>query len=347
MRVPVLLACCAIACAPARNADARDVASNDLPQRLSETGLFATGAASQVRADLLSFSPQYPLWSDGATKRRWLYLPPGATVDGSNPDAWEFPIGAKLWKEFSYGRRVETRFIERQSNGAWRYASYLWNEAGDEATLAPAEGVASWPARSAPQGRYAAPSREDCRACHEGGATPVLGFSALQLSPDRDPNAPHAEAPSETDVDLQKLLERGLIRNLPRSYRERAPRVQAQTPTARAALGYLHGNCAHCHNRVGSLAPLELNLAQATATSASNDVLRSLVGARSEFRLEPVTLRVAPGDPNASVLLLRMRSRDPLVQMPPLGAQVADSAALTLIERWIRNDLDPPPEIKP
>jgi len=34
---------------------------------------------------------------------------------------------------------------------------------------------------------------DDCRACHEGRTTPVLGFSALQLSPDRDPNAPHAQ----------------------------------------------------------------------------------------------------------------------------------------------------------
>ena len=41
----------------------------------------------------------------------------------------------------------------------------------------------------APGGRYSVPSRNDCLACHEGPAVPVLGFSALQLSPDRDPLA--------------------------------------------------------------------------------------------------------------------------------------------------------------
>ncbi len=44
------------------------------------------------------------------------------------------------------------------------------------------------------------PREADCRACHEGAAVPVLGFSALQLSSDRDPLAPHADA--RTDIDL-------------------------------------------------------------------------------------------------------------------------------------------------
>ena len=37
----------------------------------------------------------------------------------------------------------------------------------------------------------------------------------------------------------------------------------------------------------------------------------------------------------ASVLPLRMRSRDPRVQMPPLGTSVPDTEAIALIERWI------------
>jgi hypothetical protein len=58
------------------------------------------------------------------------------------PAAWEFPPGTRLWKEFSVnGRRVETRLIERLDDGEWRFAAYAWNEAGREATLAPAEGA--------------------------------------------------------------------------------------------------------------------------------------------------------------------------------------------------------------
>lgn len=46
------------------------------PEHLRDTGLYAPGSTSVVRADNLPFTPQYPLWSDGTTKRRWLYLPP-------------------------------------------------------------------------------------------------------------------------------------------------------------------------------------------------------------------------------------------------------------------------------
>ena len=61
------------------------------PQRLADTGLFERGSTTEIRAGVLSFSPQYPLWSDGAAKRRWLYLPPGTFIDASRPDAWVSP----------------------------------------------------------------------------------------------------------------------------------------------------------------------------------------------------------------------------------------------------------------
>ena len=68
------------ACAPV-TVRAADVPA--LPQHLRDTGLYAEG--------VLAFSPQYPLWSDGAVKNRWIYLPPGTSIDATQPDAWEFP----------------------------------------------------------------------------------------------------------------------------------------------------------------------------------------------------------------------------------------------------------------
>src|SRR5688572_2950282 len=164
----------------------------------------------------LAFSPQYPLWSDGATKRRWIYLPPGTSIDASRPDAWEFPRGTKLWKEFSHGTAVETRYLSRGLDGIWRFGSYVWNSDGD-ATLAPAGGLRDLPApRStplSPGARYAIPAEADCRACHDGAPVPVLGFSALQLSPDRDPLAPHADEPAAREelTTLDTLIARGLL----------------------------------------------------------------------------------------------------------------------------------------
>jgi hypothetical protein len=48
------------------------------------------------------------------------------------------------------------------------------------------------------------------------------------------------------------------------------------------------------------------------------------------------TRLVHPGDPERSALLLRMRSRSPSSQMPPLGTVVRDQRAVDAITRWIR-----------
>ena len=80
-------------------------------------------------------------------------------------------------------------------------------------------------------------------------------------------------------------------------------------------------------------------LAQRTAEpNSAAAVVRSLIGAPSRFRpagTKQTAQLVAPGAAHASVLTLRMRSRDPRVQMPPLGTAVPDSEAMALIERWI------------
>jgi hypothetical protein len=315
-------------------------AAAPLPTKLTDTDLYVPGSESVVRPGNLPFSPQYPLWSDGATKRRWLHIPPGTFIDGSRPDAWEFPPGTKVWKEFTHGRRIETRLIERLHDGTWRYATYIWNEEGTQALLAPAEGIPTLPVTTAPHGRYVIPAEFDCRACHESAAVPVLGVSALQLSPDRDPLAPHAEPLRPGDTDLQALVARGWLRNLPATSGDRAPRIAAPSPESRAALGYLHGNCGHCHNDNGSPAPVDLVLARRTVDDISYEsILRSLVGVPARYR--PHGMRAgAPlldaSRPETSVLAARMRSRNALAQMPPLGTQLVDNESLDLIERWIR-----------
>jgi hypothetical protein len=326
---------------------AAEPAIHAVPQRLSETGLFIEGSTTTVRQDVMAFSPQYPLWSDGATKRRWIALPEGTVIDASRPDAWEFPRGTRLWKEFAFGRRVETRFIERLNDGSWRFATYVWNEDGTDAVLAPEDGVRALKVSTAPNGRYAIPSEPDCRACHEGAAAPVLGFSALQLSPARDELAPHAEAATTGHLDLRMLAARGLVRNLPQALIDTPPAIEASSATERAVLGYLHANCAHCHNdsnESGAGVPVVTKFEQKAADPSSTAlVLGTLIGGSSRFHAagaeKPLPV-VSPGDAQASVLALRMRSRDPRVQMPPIGSAVPDTQALALIERWINDELN-------
>lgn len=202
-----------------------------LPERLSQTGL---GEAS-VRA----FEPRFALWSDGAAKRRWIALPPGTQVDASQPDAWHFPVGTRLWKEFSVaGRPVETRHFVLGADGRWEFASYVWQ--GADAVRAPARGQTL----ALPGGkRYEIPSVGDCIACHGGARSPVLGFAALQLGP-----------------AVPALLREGLLRGAPPAWATQAPDFVATSPAEHAARGYLHGNCGHCHFDGGVPVPLRLAL---------------------------------------------------------------------------------------
>lgn len=305
------------------------------PARLSETGLYVPGT-KRIDPSLVSFRPQYPLWSDGATKRRWLFIPPGTSIDAAGPGGWDFPVGTRLWKEFSYGLPVETRLIERLADGTWRYVAYVWRPDLGDALLAPADGIADLAVPTTPGGRYTIPSEDDCRACHEGPAVPVLGLSALQLSADRDPLVRHLDEIDPNELDLVALHEAGLIRNLPAALLDTPPRIDSASATERAALGYLHANCGHCHNADGALALLEMTL---HVDSSVAEVRRTLTGVKSDFRMHGFDRRIVPGLPHASVLALRMRSREPLEQMPPLGTRFKDDEGIALVERWIREDL--------
>jgi hypothetical protein len=314
---------------------------------LADTGLYLDGSPDRIHPENLEFTPQYTLWSDGATKRRWLNLPAGTYVDAIRPDAWEFPPGTRLWKEFSVdGRRIETRLIERRADKSWRYLSYVWNADGSDAVLAPERGVALSDI-GGPAGRYIIPSRGDCVACHEGAAVPVLGFSAVQLSRERNPSTD--DAVDRSLVDFRSLVAKGWLRNLPPAWLAQPPQIAARSTVERAALGYLHANCGHCHNHNGSPAAVRLVLAQ-TAESPEESrerVLRSAIHARSSFRPPGTSgeaLLIVPGRPQDSMIDWRMRSRHPLHQMPPLGTLVSDPEGTALIARWIATDLQPPQE---
>ena len=264
-----------------------------LPQRLSDTGLFEPGTATP-RAGVLAFAPQYPLWSDGSRKRRWIALPPGTAIDAAKLDAWEFPVGTQAVEGIRLtGERIETRYIERLADGSWRFATYVWNAAGTDATLAPEDGVVvesparravatsflraaiAWRATKVRRSRSLASVRCNCH----GSRSARAARRRAQRCACRSASSPRAAGCATC---------RGVCSTVP-------PRIAAPSPTARAALGYLHGNCGHCHNAAGALTGLELVLAQQAdpAARSSDDALQSLLGHSSRFRPQEARRRSA------------------------------------------------------
>lgn len=315
----------------------------DLPHRLADTGLYADGTVGSIDPRNRLFVPQYPLWSDGLKKRRWIYLPPGTTINGGDEYSWEFPVGTKFWKEFSFaGRRIETRLLWKTADAEWVPASYLWNEGGSDAVLAPEGGV---PAvfEVAPGRWLSIPSRSDCTACHGRKPTSPLGFTALQLSPDRDPNAVHGEQLAPEALTLASLMEAGLLRHARGDLAAKPPRIRTSTPAGRAVLGYLATNCGMCHNGTGEIAAMAPVLRGRELVENGDAVLRSFLDQRTRWQFteaaEGQTVLVNSGAPERSALLARMRSRSPSSQMPPLGTVIRDQAAVDLVTSWIATEV--------
>lgn len=319
------------------------------PRLLSETGLYAGEGTRVVDPRNRPFAPQYPLWSDGAGKRRWVRLPEGSAIDVTNADRWDFPLGTRFWKEFDFdGRKVETRFLWKVSKTNWVFASYAWNAEQTEAMRVPESGLPD-AAPIAPGKRHSIPSVMECRACHDSSRTEILGFNALQLSDDRDPNALHADTLTDGMITLRTLVDESLISPKRTHFKTNPPRITAATPEARAALGYLSTNCGSCHNRESSIASLGLLLKHEIsevrragsldpAATHCTPALATTVGRRGHWLVpaNPDESRVInPGKPELSSLIERVRSRRPSSQMPPIGTVVRDRAAVDLLTAWV------------
>ena len=316
-----------------------------VPRLLSETGLYADAAKLKIDPRNRVFSPQYPLWSDGATKRRWVQLPVGSQINVADLAKWELPVGTKFWKEFSFqGRKVETLFLWQIAKDQWVFASYAWNDAQTDAELASEKGVAGI-TEVADNKRHSIPSIQECRSCHDSSRTEILGFDALQLSDDRDPNALHAEMLTPEMITLRTLVNENLITPKRTELVTNPPRIAAGSPQTRAALGYLSTNCGNCHNKESSIASLGLNLKHtvspkrlSAATADCTPALATTIGKRGHWvvpEAQEESRIINPGRPDASALVRRVRSRRPLSQMPPIGTVVADQAAIDLLTSWI------------
>ncbi len=311
------------------------------PVDLACTGLYAGGdlRALAIADGVREFKPAFELWSDGAEKARWIYLPPGSRIDASRMNDWVFPVGAKLWKEFRLPgadgrvRRVETRLLWKQAEDRWLRAVYAWSEDGARAAQVK-EGVA----RAAGTDDYAIPAQTDCVRCHGGRVDNVLGFEAIQLA-----------APEASGLTYAELVRLGLLD----TGGSAAPPLDAlQVPGSaieRRALGWMHANCGvSCHHPRGFATHFEMRLEVGAdgkvGDVADTRVFATAINQPAKLRpagapARPVYYRVRPGDPERSMLVHGISRRDlpgaPPEQMPPLATRRIDEAGVAAVRAWI------------
>ena len=281
------------------------------PASLRDTGLYIDFERLEIDPAHLPFAPQYALWTDGAAKRRWISLPPGTAIDASDPDAWVFPVGTPVLEGVllrgpargdplhrAAGRRnlalcrlrVERRRPRRRPRSGTRARRRLH--------------VRGRPVARHPRcDRLQGVPRIGPHAGARLQRAAAVARSRLRRAPCRA---------GSRHVDLATLVEAGLLVGLPAALLEAPPRIDAATPAERAAIGYLHGNCGHCHNAEGPLENLGLYLRHVSG-AADEPAVASAVGRQivkpAPGQTPDAVLRIEPGHPERSGLVQRMGSR--------------------------------------
>jgi hypothetical protein len=309
-------------------------------------GLYADDQCSVLAPGVRLYTPQFQLWSDGAIKTRYVYLPPNAAIDASGADHWQFPVGTRLYKEFRSAdgaQRIETRLLEKtvdsNSTLAWNFDTYVWS-ADQKSVHVEVNGVTN-----ALGSGLDVPTRKQCTECHNHSGFPrdmVNGFQAIQL------NWPGA------GVTLQSLVTDGTLTNS-RADIATAAVIPGRNATEIAAFGYLHANCGHCHT-LNEDAPHYLTL----LTSVGVPLAQQLAWTTTVcfYPHTPTesyaTQRVAVGRPSNSAVYNRASVRgaqspaatpvdagpaldppDDSIQMPPIATHAVDDAAMIVVSDWI------------
>jgi len=301
------------------------------PDLLSKTGCFETADPKTPLPALIPYAPSAELFSDNATKRRWLAMPETKTIAIGADGDFDFPNGSVLVKEFSVnGKKIETRFFVRQdADGRWAAYTYQWNDGQTDAALVPSTGASL----DVGGGQtWAFPTRAQCHQCHTRVAGSTLGLELAQLN--HDIAYPSTGRTANQLVTLNAI---GVLDALPAAP-STLPNLAAITDTTRTiedrARGYVHSNCANCHRPEGpTFTPLDLRF---STTFKNMNICNALPTIDDLDALIPANPRLfAAGDPQRSVMYWRLATTDSSIRMPPVGRSLTHGPGVTLLSDWI------------
>ena len=300
-----------------------DAVTQGMPRLLSDYGFFRDPAAQLPVEAVTPYRLNTPLYSDGAEKLRFVYLPEGEQLTAQGEGLLDIPVGGALIKTFAFpvdGKRrlIETRVLLHRSDG-WLALPYLWNDEQTDAQLAIAGARVDVVTPAGEAISYRVPNKNQCKECHglDGVVTPI-GPKARNLSHEwlgQMVAAGHLDAMPDNADQLPLWEER------------------ESADLAAAARGYLDVNCAHCH-RPGATASnsgLDLRWEQHSPDAFGIDKRPVAAGRGAGGHLYDIV----PGKPDASILPYRMGSSEPGVAMPELGKSTVDEDGLTIVRRWI------------
>jgi uncharacterized repeat protein (TIGR03806 family) len=313
------------------------------PERLSKWNLFV-GKPSDLNpnAGVVPYDLNTPLFTDYATKRRFVWMPAGTSAVYKAEDTFEFPKGTVLSKTFSYpdpgqqGREklIETRLLVN-TNAGWVPLPYVWNAQQTDAVLdlnADPVTVQTSQAGSSPIIHYIIPNTNQCRGCHDQNkVTEPIGPKARHLNRELQ----YSGGPMNQLSFWSKV---GYLKGAPEP--SAAPRQavwnDAKTGSVESrARAYLEVNCAHCHNPSGAANTTGLYLSDLQHDSMRIGFCKTPVATGSGSG--DLLFDAVPGHPEQSILAHRLASDEPKIMMPEIGRTIVHKEGLALVTEWLRS----------
>ena len=334
--------------------------TGNLPALLSQTGAYSDTPNRVPAPGLIPYVPNTPLWSDNATKSRYLGVPnnlglsaPAQQIGFAATGQWSFPAGTVFVKNFDLAvdqthpnlplRRLETRLLVRDTNGAVYGVTYKWRPDDSDAVLLSnslTEAILVTNASGVFTQNWYYPSPADCLTCHTLVASNVLGVNTRQLN-----GTNNYPATGITDNQLRTLNRLGLFypafneANIT-NFEQLSSVTNQNASLVQRARSYLDANCSQCHQPGGTGITFDARY----DTPLTN---QNIINVTAAFSLGYDNAKIiAPNDVWRSVLYDLMNTVVATIKMPPLARNMIDSNAVAVMAGWI-NSLGGIPALPP
>jgi hypothetical protein len=296
---------------------------------LSATGCADPMDPTRPAATLIPYDVASALWSDAAEKTRFFALPDGTKIQvkdcarnpmqclpieegGTYEDEgdWIFPIGTVFVKTFAFGGQTDADLVPGDGD--------FIN--GKDVMIEGPDGPQTWHF----------PSRSECMTCHTSPAGVALGPETPQLNGDFTyPNG-------VTGNQIETLEHIDVFEAAPVLMEELPDPADTAAPLEERARAYLHANCSMCHREGSTFTGFDARFSLTFAEMR----LCNIAPEKGDLGVTGA-MRITPGDASASVVSLRMHTRDlgmqMSVQMPLIGTNVVDDDGVGVIDEWIES----------
>lgn len=310
---------------------------------LSEYGFFKNDIKDLTpRLGVMPYNLNSTLFSDYASKERFIYLPEGASMKYETDfSILDFPVGTIIIKHFMYyvderepslGREIiETRLLVRNAE-EWKPYSYKWNAEQTDATrliigatISASTILKNGELKEIPG--YVIPREIDCRTCHN------LNEVMSPIGP-KPTNLNRGIESTPTINQIEDWVSKGILEDIPNNITTIPDYHDENLDPITKGRAYLDSNCAYCHRPGGTANANGLYINWDFEGAEINSGIYKIP---TNYNAPNLQYDVVPGNPDESIMWFRMTQTTAPATMPQIGRSINHDEGIEIIRDYILN----------